>query len=298
MLDLPPLKSLRVFEACMRLGSFTRAAQELRVGQPAISHQIHALERDLGVQLFNRRGVRTAPTAEALLYYRSIAVALADMARATTALRSTRRPPGVTLATYPGLAMFWLLPRLAKLKQSHPKLRVRVTTAERDCDIPVDEVDCAILFGSGDWPGYQSYRLMTEVVVPVASPALAATLRGRPWKEILRGGPLIHLDDEDHRWFNWADWRDRRYPEVSELDAGIAVTNHGIAIHQALMGRGVALGWRGVIDDMLDNNLLVALDARPLSSDRGYFLVSRRTFPSSRLGKVILSTLPVKTAAG
>src|SRR5262245_13116923 len=120
MHDLPPLKSLRAFEACIRLGSFTRAAKELNVGQPAISHQIQALEQDLGTRLFERRGAQTVPTAEALNYHRSISSALSEMARATVTIRRNSRQPGLTLATYPGIAMFWLMPKLSGLREAEP----------------------------------------------------------------------------------------------------------------------------------------------------------------------------------
>jgi len=288
MYDLPPLKSLQVFEACVRLGNFTRAAKELNVGQPAISHQIHALERNLGCALFERRGAQTIPTPEALTYYRSIAGGLADMARASSMLRKSKRPAGLTLATYPGIAMYWVLPRLSKARQTEPALNIRVTTAERDQDIPLNEVDCSILFGNGNWPGFESRRLMREVVVPVAAPTLAARLADRSRGAILQSGPLIHLEDRDRRWFNWIDWRDQRSPETQIIDAGITVTNHGIAIHQALMGRGIALGWGGIIDELVANQLLVTLDAEPLSSTRGYHLVATGEFLESAIGQFVL----------
>jgi LysR family transcriptional regulator, glycine cleavage system transcriptional activator len=291
MQDLPPLKSLRVFEACIRLGTFTKAAKELNVGQPAISHQIHALERDLGLKLFERRGAQTLPTAEALTYYRSIAGGLADMAKASAAIRRGKRPAGLALATYPGIAMFWVMPRLSKLKKTDPDLVIRVTTAERDEDMPLDGVDCAVLFGDGNWPGHESHQLMQEIVVPVAAPAIASRLAGSSWATILENGPLIHLEDRDQRWFTWEDWRDQRSPQSQKIDRGITVTNHGIAIHQTLMGHGIALGWRGVIDELIQNNLLVALDPDPLSSRRGYYLVATSEFLRSHIGKLVLETL-------
>lgn len=295
MRDLPPLKSLRVFEACIRLGSFTKAARELNVGQPAISHQIHALEADLGVALFERRGALTVPTAEALTYYRSVADGLADMARASTAIRKSHRPPGLSLGTYPGIAMFWLMPRLSKVRQVDPELAIRVTTAERDQDLMLDDLNCAILFGDGNWPGYESHWLMREVVVPVAAPALAARLGGRSRDAILRSGPLIHLEERDGRWFTWSDWRDQRSPQTQKIDAGITVTNHGIAIYQTLMGHGIALGWRGVVDEMIASRLLVALDQEPLSSDRGYYLVATAEFLAAPVGSLVLRALASDT---
>ncbi len=289
--DLPPLKALRVFDACMRLGNFTRAGRELNVGQPAISHQIQALEQDLGVALFERRGAQTVPTAEAQNYHRAISAALGEIARATIATRRVARRPGLSLATYPGIAMFWLMPQLAKLREAEPELRVRITTAERDQDISAEDADCAILFGDGHWPGRESRLLMPEAVVPVASPALAKRLKGVSRDALLQQGPLIHLEDADHRWFTWRDWRDQRSPETREIDPGVQVTNHGIAINQTLMGQGVSLGWKGVIDEMVENRLLVALDDTPLRSKRGYYLVSASGYLTSRIGQLVHTTL-------
>lgn len=291
MNDLPPMKSIRVFEACIRLGNFTRAARELNVGQPAISHQIHSLEQDLGIKLFERRGSIAIPTAEAMTYYRTIASSLADMAKASVAIRKKARERGLTLATYPGIAMFWLLPRLSRVRQLNRELAIRVTTAERDRDIPLDEVDCAILFGDGEWPGYRSHLLFREVVVPVAAPAVAARLEGASRADILTKGPLIHLEDHEQRWFSWSDWRNRRSPETRDIDSGITVTNHGIAIHQALMGHGVALGWKGVIDEMTENRLLLVLDPEPMASERGYYLVTSEDFLETRIGTLVFQSL-------
>jgi len=289
--DLPPLKALRVFDACMRLGSFTRAGRELNVGQPAISHQIQALEQDLGMALFERRGAQTVPTAEAQNYHRAISIALGEITRATVAMRRVARRPGLNLATYPGIAMFWLMPKLAKLREAEPDLHVRITTAERDQDISVEDVDCAILFGDGSWPGRESRLLISEAVVPVASSALAKRLKGASRDDLLRHGPLIHLEDVGHRWFTWRDWRDERSPETREIDAGVQVTNHGIAIHQTLMGQGVSLGWEGVIDEMVRNRLLVVLDGPPLRSARGYYLVAAPGFLNSRIGELAQAML-------
>lgn len=176
MRDLPPLKALRVFEACIRLGTFTAAARELNVGQPAISHQIQALENDLGLTLFERNGGVTTATDDALAYHAKIASALTDIAKATRSLRERASGPSLTLGTYPGLAMFWLMPKLANLRNRDSDLSVRVVTAERDQHISMDSVDCAILFGDGRWDGMVARLLIPEVVVPIAA---------RPWQPSL-----------------------------------------------------------------------------------------------------------------
>jgi len=116
-------------------------------------------------------------------------------------------------------------------------------------------------------------------------------LKGVSRDALLQHGPLIHLEDADHRWFTWRDWRDQRSPETREIDSGVQVTNHGIAINQTLMGQGISLGWKGVIDEMVENRLLVALDDKPLCSKRGYYLVSAPGYLFSRVGQLVLTSL-------
>jgi DNA-binding transcriptional LysR family regulator len=226
-----------------------------------------------------------------MTYYRVIAGAFDDVARASQSIRQSVRPPSLRIGTYPGIAMFWLMPRLARLKRRDPTLTIRVTTAERDQDIPFDDIDCAILFGDGNWAGYESRCLFREAVVPIAAPGVAANDELRVPANLLKHGPLIHLEDQDARWFTWIDWRDQRSPETRRIDPGITVTNHGIAIHQALIGQGVALGWIGVVDELIENKLLVPLDPNPITSKRGYHIVAHQRFLDARVGALLLDTL-------
>ena len=179
MKNLPPLRAIVAFEACYRLRSFTRAAASLNVRQPAISHQIRILEEDLGAKLFQRQGARIAPTGEADEFFRAVSSGLSEIVRGSTEIRSRSGDDTMNLATYTGIAAFWLLPRLARTATGGDKPPFRVTTAERDTDIPLNETDAAILFGRGNWPGFESILLFNEQVVPLASPSLAEEWRGR-----------------------------------------------------------------------------------------------------------------------
>lgn len=288
MRHLPSLRAIRAFEACYRLGSFTRAATELNVGQPAISHQIKLLEDDLGVALFEKRGPITRPTAIADDYYRSVALALSGLDDASRKVRRLGRDDIVTIGTYPGIATFWALPRLAAQSKS---TSYRVVTAERDADLDLAEMDAAILFGDGAWPGFEAHKLIGEAVVPVAAPALAKRLMSVPLADFLAEGPLIHLEDAEARWFNWRDWQKRFAPHAKTIDRSLVVTNHGIALYQAIQGLGVALGWRGVVDDLLRSGVLVALHDTPLTSARGYYLVSRPGWLGGTAGRQLTARL-------
>ncbi len=294
MRHLPPLRAIRAFEACYRLGSFTRAAAELNVGQPAISHQIRLLEADLGAALFEKRGPVSRPTAIADEFYGSVALSLSGLAETSRRIRRRGSPDMLTIATYPGIATFWVLPRLsahrAEVGEGAP-LSCRVVTAERDADIDLAEVDAAILFGDGTWPGFESRLLLPERVVPVASPGLARQLRAKNAGDLLRDGPLIHLEDPEQRWFTWRDWQKRFAPKAKSIDQSLVVTNHGVAIYQALQGAGVALGWQGVIADLLASGVLVSHHDEVLESPRGYHLVSRPGWLDGAAGRRLLAHL-------
>ena len=156
--------------------------------------------------LFEKRGPITKPTAIADDYYRPVALALSGLDDASRKVRRLGRDDIVTIGTYPGIATFWALPRLAAQSKA---VSYRVVTAERDADLDLAEMDAAILFGDGDWPGFEAHRLIGEAVVPVAAPALAKALKARPPAEWLVAGPLIHLEDAEARWFTWTDWQKR-----------------------------------------------------------------------------------------
>lgn len=273
MKNLPPLRAVAAFEACYRLKSFTRAAASLNVGQPAISHQIRQLEADLGTKLFVKHGASISPTANADDLYLAVSSGLSEIARGSERVRRRGLEETLTLATYPGIAAFWLLPRIARLATGDGSPQIRVTTSDRDADIPLDEVECAILFGDGNWPGYESLLLVGEEVVPVASPSLAEKWLNETPEALLEEGPLIHLEDPENRWHAWSDWKARRAPTATSVNRAVTVTNHGVAIQEALLGTGIALGWSGVIDDLVAREALVPLHPRPIVSDRGYYLV-------------------------
>lgn len=291
MLGLPPLRALRAYEACFRYNSFTKAASSLNVGQPAISHQIRALEKDLNVRLFKKHGAQIEPTAEARSYYASIQPALQTIADATRQLRGSGDFRGVQIGSYPGLATYWLAPRLAQLSRAHPDAGVRLITAELDRDLSLDGLDCAILFGNGDWPQTQSVSLIPEEVIPVCSPALYEAWSDKSAEELITKAPLIELADQEDRWHNWKSWKEELGITTESAPPALVVYNHALALNQALTGQGIALAWKGVVNQMLDEGLLKALPFPYVRSERGYFLVARAGFLESKAGQILLKFL-------
>src|SRR5918995_3893376 len=174
---LPSLNGLRAFEAAARHLSFTQAASELNVTQTAISHQIKRLEEELGVRLFVRQNRSLTLTAEAQEYLPGIRAAFNDLRLATDRLLRKDDDHVLTVSTLASLAAKWLLPRLTAFQEAHPGIDVHITTSTNLVDFRSGDVDAAIRYGRGSWPGLRAYWLMADELFPVCSPAL---LEGDP----------------------------------------------------------------------------------------------------------------------
>src|SRR6202790_5580799 len=160
--SLPPLNGLLVFEAAARHLSFTRAAEELNVTQTAVSHQIRRLEEQLGMTLFIRQNRALLLTLEAQDYLPPIRSAFEDLRRATAKLRRTDQEGRLTVSTTASLATKWLVSRVAAFQDANPGIEVRITTSDRLVDFRREEVDIAVRYGRGQWPGLRAHWLMAE----------------------------------------------------------------------------------------------------------------------------------------
>src|ERR1700677_4484440 len=189
---LPSLNGLRAFEAAARHLSFTVAAAELNVTQTAISHQIRRLEEELGIRLFVRKNRALALTPEARDYLPGIRAAFNDLRLATERLLRKEKDRVLTISTLASLAAKWLLPRLSAFQEAHPGIDVRITTSTSLVDFQRDDVDAAIRYGRGQWPGLRADWLMADQLFPVCSPALLTRNRPLRCREDLAHQTLLH----------------------------------------------------------------------------------------------------------
>src|SRR6187431_935616 len=159
---LPPLNALRSFEAAARHESFTRAAEELFVTQGAVSHQVKALETELGVKLFNRERQRLIITEGGREYLVAVRDALDRIALATERLLQRQNAGVLTVSTSPDFAAKWLVHRLGHFAEAHPEIDLRVSANLQHVDFAREEVDMAVRHGDGNWPGLDPVRLSGE----------------------------------------------------------------------------------------------------------------------------------------
>jgi len=276
-LPLPPLASLRAFEATARLASFTRAAAELCVTQTAISHQVRLLESTLGEALFVRRPRQLALTPAGRAWAAALGDVFARLYAANRSLRQVKPParPAVAVTVLPSFGARWLVPRLGRFLEQHPHVDLRLSPSAELVDLDASELDVGIRYGRGKYPGLKVERLCGDAWVVVCSPRLKERNKLRALAD-LKHFTLLHDDNE-----GWRTWLRAR--GVRDIDAarGPLLTDSSMVVEAAQQGQGVALVRISLAADELASGRLVAPFPRValLPTGLSYCLVWSRQRP-------------------
>lgn len=263
---LPPLDTLRAFEAAARAGSFSAAAEALNLTHGAISRQIARLEHWLGQRLFEReaRGVSLTPEGERL--FDSTTEAFALIAETSDRWSEPRGGATVRLNSLPSICGLWLMPRLARLEAGDPPARISFRIDQRQTELG-EGSDLALRCGRAGVPGRVSVQLFEEWCFPIASPELAGKLGGTGPGRIL-AAPLIH-DSCASAWRAWLgsqglDYRprpqDRRFEDYS------------LVLDAAAHGLGVALARPPLAQGLIDSGRVVVVDSHTALNPFSYWL--------------------------
>lgn len=250
---LPPLNALRAFEAAAARTSFSQAAEDLNVTQAAVSHQVKALEDWFGFPLFRREARAVRLTPEGAQLFEAARDALDGIADAAHRLRADDGGTPLTITVLHSFAATWLVPRLRRFRDRHPEIDVRITTSETLVDLARSDIDVAIRYGVGDWPGLHVDWLMAEDRFPVCSPALAEGPPPLERLEDLRGQTLIHDDD----YFGWPEWLAAAGVEGVDVARGPLYSNSNLAVDAAINGDGILLARSVLVTDALASGRLV-----------------------------------------
>jgi LysR family transcriptional regulator, glycine cleavage system transcriptional activator len=295
---LPPLNALRAFEAAARHLNFSRAADELSVTPGAVSQQIQNLEDYVGVALFKRtpKGLLlTDPAQIALPALREAFDRLAEAASMLTAAVDGRR---LTVTVPPSFASKWLLPRLGGFETLHPDVDVWVSAGMELTDFASGEVDLAIRYGGGRYPGLEVIRLMQETVIPVVSPELLAD---HPLENLgdLANAVLLHdgSPDADESCPDWTMWLAARGVKGVDGARGPRFNQSSLVIEAAVGGRGVALAKRALAQADLDAGRLVAPFQIATAVDFAYYLVHPKTKGRLPQVKAFITWITAEAAA-
>jgi LysR family glycine cleavage system transcriptional activator len=268
MKNIPPLPALKCFEAAARLGSVTRAARELHVTHSAVSQQIGSLEQSMGVALFVReaRGLRL--TEAGRLYALEIRTALHALSSATHHVQGRPDDDELVIATLASFALHWLTPRLPDFQQRYPQYRVRLHTSLELQDLHQGRADIGIRMGQGHWPQLSQQKLFSDELVVVAAPALAVGREPTTAQDILNL-PLLHSTDAP-----WSDWCQQAGLAADAIPPPTLTANDSnIILGAALLGQGVALERRSLVDGLVKSGALLQLSPITVPYPYAYWLV-------------------------
>lgn len=273
---LPPLDLLIGFEAAARQLSFSKAGDEVFVTQSAISRQVKKLEEFLGSALFERRHRSLELTQAGRELFDVVSETLARLAQTVDSLRKDPTQLSVKISTTTSFASLWLVPRLARFRDSHPDIAIHLEADNRIVDLKQGVADLAIRYcGPDQIDPKTDVRLAIEEVFPVCSPLL-----------LLRGGrainciqdlqhhTLLHLSDSQNAWpwLQWTHWLTACHSIVPIHHVGLRFSHFDQMIHAASMGHGVALGSSPLVNHLLEEGSLVAPLGICVESPRAFYI--------------------------
>lgn len=264
---------LFVFEVCARLKSFTRAAEELGVSQPAISLAMRQLEQAIGQPLFHRqhRGIRLNDAGSRL--FDEVSNSLQRILHTARDINRRPFPAQVTLSVSTAFANYWVMPRLHALHQTHPDIDLRLQVTDKDSDLEHENVSLGIRRGRGNWPGYNSVSIAREELLAVASPGYIDRHIASNSPADLLTQPLIHLDEPYRPRPRWRDWFQAFDLDYVDQGEGLRLNDYALVLQAAIAGEGIAMGWRHVVESLIESRLLVAAIPQSWVSDEEFHLI-------------------------
>jgi LysR family transcriptional regulator, glycine cleavage system transcriptional activator len=285
---LPPLNSLRAFEASARHLSFSKAAQELHVTPAAISHQIKMLEDHLGTPLFKRLNRSLVLTDAGQACLPGIRDGFETLRGAVREIGALGRQSVISVSVAPSFASKWLLPRLERFRAAHPDLDIRITASMHLVDFAREDIDLAVRYGSGNYPNLTVEKFMTERVFPVCSRKLLEGPEGLTNPARLKFHTLLHDDspDDDDTCPDWRMWL--KAAGIGDVDPtrGPRFNQSSLVLEAAVLGAGVALAKETLAQGDLEARRLIRPFDLSVPVDFAYYLVcppERATLPKVRL---------------
>lgn len=268
ILRVASLDHVRCFVAVGRRMSITLAAEDLCLTQSAVSRQVLALEEALGVSLLKRgyRAISFTPEGEQL--FRVADNAVQQIQDAFSSLTAQRERWPITITASIGVTALWLLPRLGDFQQQYPNIDIRLAADNKLLDMKAKGADLAIRYCSEKDAPKGALRLFGEAVIPVAHPSLRVgnlSATGVIQKQV-----LLEFDDPRRPWLQWGDRLKILGLDQNRPKATLHFNQYDQVIQAALVGQGIALGRLALIEPMLADGRLVALNEDLEEQPQGY----------------------------
>ncbi len=271
---IPPLGSLRAFEASARLLSFRLAGDELGVTQSAISHRIAELETILGVKLFERLPRGVSLTDSGTLYYPYMRDAFEKIARGTALINRIGTADDLAIETYATFAIRWLIPRLTDFRKINPNLAIRIGTSQLDWELNIDSSDIGIIHTTRPERMNLHYRQLVKAQMrPVCSPAVAERITGDTDAKALGKVPRLALYTAPEDWSTWLDAAgitDTARTDTLKFDTYLA------ALQSALDGQGVVVAPDFLVQEDIKAGRLVAPFSLKVPQPGAWYMICRK----------------------
>jgi LysR family glycine cleavage system transcriptional activator len=251
-MHLPPLKAVLTFETVARLGSISKAADELSLTPSAVSHQVSNLEAHVGRKLFERTAKGVELTPSGLRYQQSLAGALAVIAGAAENARADGAEV-LRIQASPSFASLWLMPRIQRFMEEHPDIKIRLSASHVHSDFSRGEVDIDIRYGLIRWGDLHVETIFTEEILPLISPKVKERLNLRAPEELL----VQNLILSNVNLVQWPQWFAAHAVSISPSQSALSFDRAYLAIQAAVQGLGIALESDRLAEDALGRGLLV-----------------------------------------
>ncbi|MEM1197771.1 MAG: LysR family transcriptional regulator [Pseudomonadota bacterium] len=268
---IPSTSALLAFESAARNGHFSRAADELNTSQSAISRHIAGLEDQLGTKLFERKGGKVALNSAGERLYRSVVLGLETIQAASLDVANAPDDEQLVIACTHEISHLYIMPRFEALQKTAGQ-PIRIMTFDYDHFDTLADPRIDMVFSYQDMGSRPEHRAVafSEAVMPVCSPEFAkrhrATLAEGPaaWGEL----PMLELIKSNRGWATWETWFAAHGLRRPEARAEPGFDNYVYMLEAASQGRGLALGWRGLIEGYLDAGRLVSAGPDFVEFDR------------------------------
>lgn len=271
---LPSANYLFYFEAAARRRSFTAAAEELNVSQPAVSKTIRLLEEATGLQLFMRLHGGLDLTAEGQRLYQEVQESFDHLHMVISALQRRRSRDIVRVSFSSSFVQSWLLRRLGDFRARYPNVTLRIEESSRDDqDLAAEDIDLSARLGDGRWPAMHAWKLVDEEIIPVCSADYLARLQPITSAQDFMGHALLDFEEKHRNRLGWHDWLAKNGVNTSRLRFDFIFTDSLGAIRAATLGQGIALGWRHLVAEHLASGELVPAWDKPFRSGQAVYLI-------------------------
>jgi len=231
----------------------------------------------MGVELFTRGANRITLTEAGKLLADAVDLGFSGIERAVEELTVTAGT--VVFAMPPGFAQQLVVPHLDSLQRALGDRDLRLWLYDREGELISGTFDAAVRVGAAPWPGLEASELFAERVTPVATPVLAerSGLGSHSDPAAVLAAPLLHMDAADRPWMSWSDWLGAFGLALTPGRRRVEFNNYPTVLQQAVAGKGVALSWAGLTDDLVLSGVLEVVGPE-VSSGRSYHV----TWPMGR----------------